>query len=93
MGYKGGSMNNNLTPFEVKKTLKDGLIYLLIALPFMLLVATLLTIINAAYWLTMLATVVVGGFEVLLCVIIHGKIKEKRKENREKDTKFDPFRD
>ena len=60
-------MQNNLSPFDVKKTLKKGLIFLLIALPFMSVVAILLTIIKAPQWLTMLATVVTGGIVVFIC--------------------------
>ena len=86
-------MNNNLTPFDVKQTLKTGFIYLLIAAPFMLVVATLLTIANVAYWLILLATVIVGGFAIFACFIIHSRIKEKRKTQREKSDKFDPFKD
>lgn len=86
-------MNNNLTPFDYKKTIKAGLVYLLIAVPFMLVVATALTIIEAPYWLIMLATIVTGGIVIFVSYVIHNKIKDKRKQDNKNDTKFDPFRD
>ena len=86
-------MQNNLSPFDVKKTLKKGLIFLLIALPFMSVVAILLTIIKAPQWLTMLATVVTGGIVVFICYIVSTNRAEKKKANKEQEKKFDPFKD
>lgn len=83
----------NYSQFDFKKTIKRGLIYLLIATPFMLVIAVLLTIINAPYWLTMLATVVVGGLAVFICYIVNGKLDEKRKKKQQDSNKFDPFKD
>lgn len=84
-------MNNNLSNYDYKKSIKLGMIYLLIAIPFMLAIAVVLTIVKVPYWLTMLGTIVVGGIVVFVCFVIHGKMVEKRKL-KEKD-KFDPFRD
>ena len=84
-------MKNNLTPFDVKKTIKKGLIFLLIALPFMSVVAVLLTIAKAQQWLTMMATVVTGGIVVFICYVVSNSRAEKKKA--EKDNKFDPFKD
>ena len=86
---------NNLTPFDIKKTLKRGLLYLLIALPFMSIVAVLLTIVKAPYVLILIATVVSGGCVVLLCFLIQSKRDEKRKLEQELNpsSKFDPFKD
>lgn len=85
-------MKNN-SPYDLKMSIKRGWIYLLIALPFMLIVATLLTIIDAPYWLILLATVVVGGGTVLVCAIINSKLAEKRKQKMKNDDTYDPFRD
>ena len=84
-------MKNNLIPFDVKKTIKKGLIFLLIALPFMSVVAILLTIAKVQQWLTMLATIVTGGIVVFICYIVSNSRAEKKKA--EKDSKFDPFKD
>ena len=84
-------MQNNMVPYDIKKSIKRGCIYLLIALPFMLIVATVLTIVKAPHWLTMLATIVLGGGVVLICVIINSKLEEKRK--RKNENKYDSFRD
>lgn len=86
-------MKNNLTPFDIKKMIKKGLIYLLIALPFMSVVAVLLTIIKADYWLTMFATIVVGGIVVFICYVISNNREEKKKRENEDKGKFDPFKD
>ncbi|MBQ7884990.1 MAG: hypothetical protein IJ318_02715 [Clostridia bacterium] len=84
---------NNYTPFDFKKTLKRGMIYLLIALPFMLIVGVLLNIANAPYWLSLIATVVVGGAVVLVCFLINAKLAEKKKQEQKNSGKFDPFKD
>ncbi len=81
------------TPYDAMKTIKQGFIYLLIAFPFVLFVATVLTIIKAPLWAIMLCNVVAGGGVVFLVYIIHNKIKEKAKIKREKDGNFDPFKD
>ena len=86
-------MQDNMSPYDIKKSIKRGCIYLLIAVPFMLIISVVLTIANAPYWLIMLATIVVGGGVVLLCVMINGKLEEKRKLKQKQDDKFDPFRD
>lgn len=87
MGYYG-------SPIDVIKTLKTGLIYLLIALPFVAVVAILLTMANSPLWVIMLCNVVTGGAVVLICYLVHNKIKEKRKEKeRNGHKKFDPFKD
>lgn len=79
------------TPFEVKQTVKLGLIYLLIAFPFVLIVATVLTIIKAPLALIIICNVVVGGIVVFIEMLIHNKIEQKKQENS--NTKFDPFKD
>lgn len=84
---------SNLTPFDIKKTLKRGMIYMLIALPFMLVVGVLLTIVNAPYWLSLMATVVVGGAVILVCFLLNAKLDEKRKQKQQESSKFDPFKD
>lgn len=86
---------NNLSPFDIKKTLKRGLIYMLIALPFMAVIAVLLTIVKAPYFLTLTATVVAGGGVVLLCFLIQSRRDEKRKIEQELNpsNQFDPFKD
>lgn len=84
-------MSNKFSPYEYKNSIKRGFIYLLIASPFMLAIATVLTIVKAPYWLTMLATIVVGGFIVLICAIVRAKMTEKKERN--KKDKFDPFKD
>ena len=82
------------SPYDVKQTLKQGLIYLLIALPFVAVVAVALTIINAPLWAVMLCNVTVGGVVVLVAYIVHNKIKEKRKQKEKNEPKkFDPFKD
>lgn len=86
-------MQNDMSPYDIKKSIKRGCIYLLMAIPLMLVISVALTIINAPYWLTMLATIVSGGAVVLLCVIVNGKREEKRKLKQKQDDKFDPFRD
>ena len=84
----------NYTTVDIKNTLKQGLIYLLIAFPFILVVAVCLTIIRAPLWAVMLCNVAVGGVVIILAYIIHSKIKEKRKEKEKaKPKKFDPFKD
>ncbi len=84
-------MNKNMSYYDFKKSVKRGLIYLLIAIPFMLVVSVVLTIVKVPYWLTMLSTIVVGGIVIFVSFVINGKIDEKRKV-KEND-KFDPFRD
>lgn len=82
------------TPYDVKKTLKQGLIYLLIALPFVSVVAVCLTIAKAPVAVIMLCNVVTGGVVVFVTYLIHCKIKEKRKEKQKNSPKkFDPFKD
>ena len=81
----------NQTPYDVKQTLKVGLVYLLIAFPFVLVVATILTILKAPLWLIMVCNIAVGGAVVLIAFAIHTKIKQKKQE--EKKSNFDPFRD
>ena len=83
-------MNYN-SPLDVKKTVKQGVIYLLIAFPFVLFVATVLTIVNAPLWAIMFCNIVVGGGVILLEYIIHNKIKENKKKKNE--STFDPFKD
>lgn len=85
--------NFNMAPYDVKKTVKTGFLYLLIAFPFVLIVATVLTIINAPLWAIMLCNIVTGGGVVFLAYIIHNKIKEKRNKNKGQGKDFDPFRD
>lgn len=86
-------MNYNQSPYDVKKTLKKGLVYLLIAFPFVLVVATLLTIANAPLAVILLCDVVVGGGIVFVVWIIHNKIIEKRQKNKNGQKKYDPFKD
>ena len=81
------------SPIDVKKTLKIGLIYLAIALPFVAVVAVLLTLAKAPVGVVMLCNVVTGGVVVFVCYIVHNKIKEKRKEKAKDGKKFDPFKD
>ena len=88
-------MSYNQTPYDIKQTLKRGLIYLLIAFPFILVVATLLTIAKAPLWVIMLCNIVVGGSVVFVAMVINNKLKE-RKQNKEEANlgkKFDPFKD
>lgn len=85
-------MNNNPTPYDMKKTVKQGAIYLLIAFPFVLVVAGVLNYVNAPLWLIMLANITVGGVVVWITYIIHGKIKAKKNANKDPN-KFDPFKD
>lgn len=80
------------TPYDVKQTVKRGVIYLLIAAPFVLIVATVLTIVKAQLWVIMVCNVVVGGAVVLLEILIYGKLKEK-KQRQQGTKKFDPFKD
>ena len=86
-------MNNNLTPYDIKKTLKRGLIYLAIAFPFVLAVATALTIINAPLWAIMLCNVTVGGLVVLVEMVIYKKHTENKKKKHGANSDFDPFKD
>ena len=86
-------MQNNLTPYDVKKTVKRGAIYLLIAFPFVLAVATALTIIKAPLWAIMFCNVVVGGGVVLLEMLICKKMEERKKKKRGDNSNFDPFKD
>lgn len=82
---------DKINPQNYKQSIVRGLVYLLIALPFMSVVCVLMTILNVPYTLTMFATVVVGGIVVFLSMVIYGKIRQKRE--REKQDKFDPFKD
>lgn len=87
-------MSYNNQPYDIKKTFKTGLIYLLIAFPFVLIVATVLTIIKAPLVVIMIANLVVGGGVVLIAFIVHGKIKEKKEiKAKNEPKKFDPFKD
>ena len=87
-------MNYNQTPVDVKKTVKKGFIYLLIAFPFVLVVATCLTIINAPLWVILLCNVVTGGIVVFVSMVISNKIKEKKEKDKSNKPKaFDPFKD
>ena len=87
-------MSYNQTPYDVKQTLKQGLIYLLIAFPFVLVCSTLLTLIKAPLAVVLFCDVVAGGGVVLVTWMIHNKIKEKReKEGKKESKKFDPFKD
>lgn len=87
-------MNYNHSPNEIKGLLKQGLIYLLIALPFVAVVAVGLTIAKVNPLVIMLCNVVVGGIVILVAYIIHSKIKEKRAEKQKNSPKkFDPFKD
>lgn len=86
-------MNYNQTPYDVKKTVKQGFIYLLIAFPFVLIVATLLTILKAPLIVVMICNIVVGGGVVLIAWIVHTKIKDKKAKEQKLGNKFDPFKD
>lgn len=86
-------MQNNMSPFDFKKSIKRGLIYLLCAIPAMLVVSVVFTIINTPYWLTLLTTVVAGGIAVFICYVIGNKLDEKRKEKMKEDKSYDPFKD
>ena len=86
-------INNAFTPFDIQKALKKGLLYLLIASPFMLVLAVILTIANAPFWLNLLSIVIVGGGVVLVCYAVSLKRADKKKQKSEKDGKFDPFKD
>ena len=81
------------TPYDVKQTVKRGLIYLLIAAPFVLIIATILTIVKAPLWVIMVCNVTVGGAVLLLEIFIYSKIKEKRKNKQRGTKEFDPFKD
>ena len=88
-------MSYNQTPYDIKQTLKRGLIYLLIAFPFILVVATLLTIAKAPIFVVMICNVVVGGIVVFIAMIINNKRKEKKQKSEDANVgkKFDPFKD
>ena len=87
-------MSYNQTPYDIKQTLKQGLIYLLIALPFVAIVAVLLTIIKAPVGVVMLCNIITGGIVVFVAYVIHNNIKEKRKQKqKDQPKKFDPFKD
>ena len=87
-------MNYNQSPYDIKKTLKQILIYLLIALPFIAMVAVGLTILKVNPIVIMLCNVVTGGLVIGICYIIHSKMKDKRTKRQEsKPKKFDPFKD
>ena len=68
---------------------------MLIALPFMAVIAVLLTIVKAPYFLILSATVVMGGAVVLICFLIQAKRDEKKRIQEEinPSKKFDPFKD
>ena len=87
-------MNFDQTPYDIKKTVKQGFIYLLIAFPFVLISSILLTIVKAPLFVVMFSNVVVGGGVIFVVWIIHNKIKEKRQNSKNDNTKkFDPFKD
>ena len=87
-------MNYNQTPYDIKQTLKRGLVYLLIAFPFVIAVGVLLTIAKASLFVTLLCEVVTGGLVVFVVWIIHNKIIERREKNKANEPKkFDPFKD
>ena len=87
-------MNYNQSPSDIKKTLKTMLIYLLIALPFICVVAVGLTILKVNPVVIMLCNVVTGGIVVCIAYVVHSKIKSKKEqENFGKPKKFDPFKD
>ena len=82
------------SPYDVKKTLKQMLIYLLIALPFIAIVAVGLTILKVDPLVIMLCNVVTGGIVVCICYVVHSKIKAKKEQEQiGKPKKFDPFKD
>lgn len=83
--------NFDQSPYDIKKTVKTGLVYLLIAFPFVLIVATVLAVVDAPLAIIMICNILVGGVVILLEIIIHNKIKQKR-QNQQKSN-FDPFRD
>lgn len=84
--------NNGLAPFDIKKSLKKGMIFMLIAIPLMLVVSVLLNIAKAPFWLNLLSTVIVGGVVILLCFVVDLNKKQKIKDKKQaKD--FDPFKD
>ncbi len=87
-------MSYNQTPYDIKQTLKKGLLYLLIAFPFVIAVGVAITIAKASLFVTLLCEVVTGGFVVLVSWIIHNKITEnKEKKQKQEPKKFDPFKD
>ena len=79
------------SPAEIKQTLKRGLIYLLIAFPFILVIATILTIVGSPLWVIMLCNITVGGAVIIVEIVIYNKIKSKKKEQNKSN--YDPFRD
>lgn len=84
----------NQTPVDVRKTVKRGFKYLLIAFPFVLVCAVFLSIINAPLWAILLCNVVVGGLVVVIEIFISNKINERKEKAKEgKPKEFDPFKD
>lgn len=87
-------MSYNQTPYDIKQTLKRGLVYLLIAFPFVIAVGVAMTIAKASLFVTLLCEVVTGGFVVLIAWIVHNKLTERKEQQKQfEPKKFDPFKD
>lgn len=83
-------MNNN-SVYDAKLLVKRAFILLLIAFPFMLVVATLLTILNVPTWAIFVCTILVGIAVFLLEYAIY--LKRKEKQEKKRTSNFDPFKD
>lgn len=83
-------MKNN-SVYDAKLVIKRAFILLLIAFPFMLIVATLLSIANVPTWLIFVCTILSGFAIFLLEYVIYTKHKEKKEKQR--TSNFDPFKD
>ena len=60
----------------------------------LIVVATILTILKAPIFWIMFANIVVGGGVILIEVVIHNKIKQRKEEKlKNEPKKFDPFKD
>jgi len=81
----------NYSYLDTKLILKKVLIFLIIAFPFMLALATLLAVLNAPVWAIFVCTIMFGGAVFLLEYIIYIRRKEKQDEQRK--TNYDPFKD
>ena len=83
-------MKNNST-YDAKLIVKRWAIFLLIAFPVMLVVATILTVVNVPTWAVYICTILSGGATLLLEYVIYLRRKEKRE--KEMTSNFDPFKD
>lgn len=84
-------MNKHLYELDMNLLIKKIGIYLLIAIPFMLVIAVILNIVKSPFWLNVIITFLVAVITELICFVIYFKKRDKL-QSQPKD-KYDPFKD